>query len=442
MSLETGTYISDLNASNPVGSTDKVQTADDHIRLLKSTIKASFPGVTGAVTATHTELNVLDGITATTAELNILDGVTLTASNINDAALKSAANTFTATPQKITGSNISWLLEQSGITTGLNLSSGVARVGTYSAHDFRIDTNSVERIKITSTGVITLNGVGVTDFARLSQANTFSGTSGVQTLQTTGTNPAGLQLNTSSTSRATINAIGANDQLITGSLAADLALYVTTGRLIFGAGAGSAPLFVMSSAGNFDFKSGTLTIGGNIITAGTLTIAGSGETLATFADDGAVTLYYDNAAKLATASGGVSVTGALTASTGLVATTGGLTVSAGGAAITGATTVSGALTAATLASSDSETLVAGQLHFIDANATLPNLTAGQWIQIINDSGSAITISKNGSDTTYWSLTGASVSTSFTLAARGKLTAVCNPAGSAVYVSGPGITAAT
>lgn len=35
------------------------------------------------VTATATEVNVLDGITATTAELNILDGVTATASEIN-----------------------------------------------------------------------------------------------------------------------------------------------------------------------------------------------------------------------------------------------------------------------------------------------------------------------------------------------------------------------
>jgi hypothetical protein len=102
----------------------------------------------------------------------------------------------------------------------------------------------------------------------------------------------------------------------------------------------------------------------------------------------------------------------------------------------------GAVTAATIANSDSETLVAGQLHFIDGNATLPNLTAGQWIQVVNDSASPITISKNGSDTTYWAASGASVSTSFTLAARGVLTARCNPAGTAVYVTGSGITAAS
>lgn len=103
---------------------------------------------------------------------------------------------------------------------------------------------------------------------------------------------------------------------------------------------------------------------------------------------------------------------------------------------------SGTVLAAAIANSTSTTLVAGQLHFIDGDATLPNLTAGQWVQVVNDGASSRTISKNGSDTTYWATTGATVTTSFTLAARGKLTAVCNPAGTAVYVSGSGITGAT
>lgn len=73
MALETGTYISDLNSSNPV-ATDGLAQADDHIRLVKSTIKATLPGLTGAVTSTHTELNTLDGYSGTTADLNILSG--------------------------------------------------------------------------------------------------------------------------------------------------------------------------------------------------------------------------------------------------------------------------------------------------------------------------------------------------------------------------------
>ena len=56
MALETGTFISDLNSANPLGS-DALAFADDHIRLLKSTIKATFPNISGAVTKTHTEIN-------------------------------------------------------------------------------------------------------------------------------------------------------------------------------------------------------------------------------------------------------------------------------------------------------------------------------------------------------------------------------------------------
>lgn len=59
MALETGTYINSLVATNPIGGTDPKSQGDDHIRLLKSTIKASFPNITGAVTASHTNLNTL-----------------------------------------------------------------------------------------------------------------------------------------------------------------------------------------------------------------------------------------------------------------------------------------------------------------------------------------------------------------------------------------------
>lgn len=63
MALETATYISDLVATNPTGGDGKAQ-GDDHIRLVKSTVKATFPNVAGAVTATHTEMNYLVGVTS------------------------------------------------------------------------------------------------------------------------------------------------------------------------------------------------------------------------------------------------------------------------------------------------------------------------------------------------------------------------------------------
>lgn len=56
MPLESATYINSLNSSNPV-STDSVAQADDHIRLIKSTIKATFPNISGPVTASQSALN-------------------------------------------------------------------------------------------------------------------------------------------------------------------------------------------------------------------------------------------------------------------------------------------------------------------------------------------------------------------------------------------------
>jgi hypothetical protein len=56
MALETGTYINSLNTSNPA-ATDALSQADEHLRLIKATVKATFPNVDAAVTATPTELN-------------------------------------------------------------------------------------------------------------------------------------------------------------------------------------------------------------------------------------------------------------------------------------------------------------------------------------------------------------------------------------------------
>ena len=59
MALESGTYINSLVSTNPA-ATDGLAQADDHMRLIKATILASFPNITGAMTATHTVLNGLD----------------------------------------------------------------------------------------------------------------------------------------------------------------------------------------------------------------------------------------------------------------------------------------------------------------------------------------------------------------------------------------------
>ena len=63
MAIETFGFIDDLNAANPT-ATDNVSEGDDHLRGLKTTLKNTFPNVTGAINATETELNYVDGVTS------------------------------------------------------------------------------------------------------------------------------------------------------------------------------------------------------------------------------------------------------------------------------------------------------------------------------------------------------------------------------------------
>jgi hypothetical protein len=59
MPLETATYIASLVETNPLASDDR-SVGDDHLRLIKATLKATFPNATAAITATPTVLNGLD----------------------------------------------------------------------------------------------------------------------------------------------------------------------------------------------------------------------------------------------------------------------------------------------------------------------------------------------------------------------------------------------
>jgi hypothetical protein len=110
MALESTTYINGLVATNPTGTDPKSQ-GDDHIRLVKSAIKNTFPNITGQVTATHTELNNIQTDLATKAPI--------------------ASPTFTGTPAAPTaasGTNTTQLA-----TTAFVQSEAVDAVDTHAA---------------------------------------------------------------------------------------------------------------------------------------------------------------------------------------------------------------------------------------------------------------------------------------------------------------------
>lgn len=154
MALETGTYIDDLNVNNPA-STDGLGQADDHMRLIKSTIKSTFPSITGAVTSTHTELNKMDG---GTSRVNITiadgDGVVMNDNGTMKQVLASAFKTYMAVPTDLT---------DLGITDG----AAGTFLKTDGAGSFSFDTptnNYISGLSFnTSNGVLTVTRSGLSN---------------------------------------------------------------------------------------------------------------------------------------------------------------------------------------------------------------------------------------------------------------------------------------
>jgi hypothetical protein len=88
MALESATYIDDLVITNPTGG-DQRTTADDHMRLLKSVLKNTFPNADGAINPTVAQFNYLVGVTSAIQ----------TQINAKQATITGAATT-------VTGSNL------------------------------------------------------------------------------------------------------------------------------------------------------------------------------------------------------------------------------------------------------------------------------------------------------------------------------------------------
>ena len=63
MAVDTAAYVGDFDTTKPSDSDPKSE-GDNNFRQVKTAIKASFPNVTGAVSASHTELSYVDGVTS------------------------------------------------------------------------------------------------------------------------------------------------------------------------------------------------------------------------------------------------------------------------------------------------------------------------------------------------------------------------------------------
>ena len=113
------------------------------------------------------------------------------------------------------------------------------------------------------------------------------------------TSSTGVDVSGSSNTQFTVTSTGGIGSIEVGSAASNAAFIDLKTP--------SSDDFDVRLSSDADGAGGSLAIAG-----GTFTLSGSGETMATFVDDGAVTLYHDNSAKIATTSSGVTVTGTVT----------------------------------------------------------------------------------------------------------------------------------
>lgn len=195
MTVETATYIDDLNSSYPAGSDQKLE-GDNHIRLLKAVLLATFPNIAGIVSASHTELSLLNGLTATSTELNLLHGITALSST-DDVIDNFPSGTLMTFQQ--TSAPTGWTKSTTHNDKAFRVVSGTASSGGSAAF-----SSVFGLLKATSSHVLTAgeipahyhavaNGDTATqtasDYNYLAGAGSYGGSASNYTLSSTNTTP-------------------------------------------------------------------------------------------------------------------------------------------------------------------------------------------------------------------------------------------------------------
>ena len=153
MALENGTYVNSLVTSNPA-STDGLAQADDHIRLIKSTIKNTFPNITGPVNSTQAQLDAFSGSSGDLTYLSALvaTGVTATEYDYLDGV---TSNIQTQIASVV--SDVTTIQNSSGSGTITNVSTGTGLTGGGSSGSVTVshsDTSSQASVSNSGTTVI------------------------------------------------------------------------------------------------------------------------------------------------------------------------------------------------------------------------------------------------------------------------------------------------
>lgn len=251
--LITGTNVALKNAANTFTATQTVAVADGTAGL----ILASGTGQLRAYGYVDTVGTYIEGrngagsalgpltIDATTLALGGTTSITLNGVNVTDYARKSQANTYTDT-QRISMADGSLQLDLRGATGKLLLygrsGGGSAYLQSTNIAGTEYEPLSIEASTLALVGdtFITLNGVNATDFARKSQANTFTAAQTIQAASASLTFDATADLRVGADATTTFVQAQTNHPLD----------FYTNNALRFRLG----------SDGNFDFQSGKLKV--------------------------------------------------------------------------------------------------------------------------------------------------------------------------------------
>lgn len=169
MTVENATHINNLDPTYPTSS-DAVSEGDNHIRLIKTAVKATFPSLTGATQATAAQMNLLTTATDTNTANQLVkrnasgnfNGGTITAVTLA-GTLSTAAQTNVTSVGALDGGSITSGFGAinngaSNITTTGDLAAGKATIDSVIVNGTNIGhTNDTDLIGLAS-GALTVNG--------------------------------------------------------------------------------------------------------------------------------------------------------------------------------------------------------------------------------------------------------------------------------------------
>ena len=257
-----------------------------------------------AITATAAELNILDGVTSTAAELNILDGVTSTAAELNilDGVTSTAAEL-----NLVDGSSAGTIVNSKAVVYGASgeVNATTLQIAGTSITSTAAELNILDGVTATAAELNILDGVTSTA-AELNILDGVTSTAAELNLLD------GVTATTAELNYLDVTTLGTVEasKAVTADANADVK-FGDSDKLVFGADSDLQIYHDGSNSYIVDNGTGDLLIRAenNLF----LKRTNSDETYLSGAVNGAVTLFHNNNAKIATTISGIDVTGTVTA---------------------------------------------------------------------------------------------------------------------------------